>query len=89
MQKKLWADMRVGDSLTLIREPENPHDTRAVRVVWRGHPIGYLPRRENNDMARFLDRGAKLSARIIRLAESRDPWARVRFEILLPLDRAN
>ncbi len=84
--KKLWPDMRVGDSLSLIREPENTHDSRAVRVEWRGQHIGYVPQRENGDVARFLDRGLKLTARITRLAESRDPWARVRFEILLPVD---
>ncbi|MEQ1593059.1 MAG: HIRAN domain-containing protein [Thiobacillaceae bacterium] len=84
--KKLWPEMRVGDGLRLVREPENIHDSRAVRVEWRGQHIGYVPQRENSDVARFLDRGLKLSARITRLAESRDPWARVRFEILLPVD---
>ncbi len=83
--KALWPQMRAGDALALVREPDNPHDARAVRVEWRGHKIGYVPRRENADVARLLDRGQALSARIVRLAEVRDPWARVRFEILIPL----
>ena len=83
--KTLWPQMRAGDALALIREPYNPHDARAVRVEWRGHKIGYVPRRENADVARLLDRGQALSARIVRLAEVRDPWSRVRFEILIPL----
>lgn len=83
--KKLWPEMRVGDALSLIREPDNAHDARAVRVEWRGQHIGYVPRRENADVARFLDHGKRLSARISRLKASRDPWARVRFEILVPL----
>jgi hypothetical protein len=77
--------MQVGDALTLVREPDNPHDARAVRVEWQGHKIGYVPRRENADVARLLDRGQVLTARIVRLAEVRDPWSRVRFEILVPL----
>lgn len=85
--KKLWPDMRVGDALTLIREPENSFDVNAVRVEWHGQKIGYVPRRENSDVARFLDRGKPLEARITRLAESRDAWARVRFEILIPLKK--
>lgn len=85
--KKLWKSMRVGDRLTLVREPDNPYDANAVRVEWQGQKIGYVPRRENGDVARFLDRGTALEARITRLAESRDPWARVRFEILIPLDK--
>jgi hypothetical protein len=83
--KTLWPQMRVGDALTLVREPDNPHDARAVRVEWRGRMIGYVPRRENADVARFMDGGQTLAARISRLAEVRDPWARVRFEILIPL----
>ncbi len=83
--KALWPQMQVGDGLTLIREPDNPHDAKAVRVEWQGHKIGYVPRRENADVARLLDRGQVLVARIVRLAEVRDPWSRVRFEILVPL----
>ncbi len=83
--KALWPQMQVGDALTLIREPDNVHDPRAVRVEWRGRKIGYVPRRDNADVARFMDRGEILGARISRLAEVRDPWSRVRFEILVPV----
>lgn len=83
--KALWPQMQVGDALTLIREPDNRYDANAVRVEWQGHKIGYVPRRENADVARFMDRGQALQARIVRLAEVRDPWSRVRFEILIPL----
>ena len=84
--KKLWPQMRVGDALDLVREPDNAHDPLAIRVEWHGYHIGYVPRRENRDVARLLDQGAKISARISRLAQSRDPWARVRFEIVAPLN---
>ena len=86
--RTLWPQMQVGDALTLIREPDNPHDAKAVRVEWRGHKIGYVPRRENADVARFMDGGQALVARISRLAEVRDPWSRVRFEVLIPVQPA-
>lgn len=82
--KKLWPQIRIGDSLNLIREPDNMYDSRAIRVEWQGQHIGYVPRRENTDIARLMDHGVPLVARISRLAQSRDPWARVRFEILAP-----
>ena len=41
--KKLWPQMRVGDGLTLVREPQNVHDTLAIRVEWNSHHIGYVP----------------------------------------------
>ncbi|MHB1085377.1 MAG: HIRAN domain-containing protein [Thiobacillus sp.] len=83
--KTLWPHMKVGDFLTLVREPDNLHDAKAVRVEWQGHKIGYVPRRENAAVARFMDGGQVLAARISRLAEVRDPWSRVRFEILIPV----
>ena len=86
--RTLWPQMQVGDALTLIREPDNPHDAKAVRVEWQGHKIGYVPRRENADVARFMDGGQKLVARISRLTEVRDPWSRVRFEVLIPVQPA-
>ncbi len=83
--KALWTQLAVGDALDLIREPDNPHDARAVRVEWRGHKLGYVPRRENADVARLMDGGQRLVARITRLADVRDPWSRVRFEIRVPV----
>jgi hypothetical protein len=83
--KKLWPQMQVGDALTLIREPDNRYDAKAIRIEWQGHKIGYVPRRDNADAARFMDSAQVLQARISRLADGRDPWSRVRFEILIPL----
>ena len=38
----VWNDLKVGDQLTLIREPGNAHDARAVRVEWRGVQLAAL-----------------------------------------------
>jgi HIRAN domain len=83
--KQLWKALKVGDALTLVREPDNPHDPRAVRVDWNGHVLGYVPRAENEAVARQLDRGNRLEARIVRLNKSRDPWKRIEFEVFLKL----
>ena len=83
--KRLWDQLKVGDALTLVREPDNPHDARAVRVEWNGHMLGYVPRAENDAVARQLDRGNKLEARIVRLTKHRDPWKRIEFEVFLRL----
>jgi hypothetical protein len=79
----LWPLLRVGDELTLAREPDNPHDAGAVRVEWRGHKLGYVPRRENAAVARGLDRGAPLRARLSKLAEHPNPARRVEFEVYI------
>jgi hypothetical protein len=83
--KDLWTMMRVGDTLQLMREPQNPHDANAVRVLWRNEMLGYIPRRENSDVARQMDRGAPVKARIVRLKEARNPWQRIEFEVYVEL----
>lgn len=77
----LFPLMQTGDALHLRREPDNPHDAKAVRVEWRGVQIGYVPRAENVDLARLMDRGTRIDGRILHLHNSRDPWQRVLMEI--------
>jgi len=38
--KLVWDQLKVGDVLMLVREPDNPHDAHAVRVHWNGHMLG-------------------------------------------------
>lgn len=87
--KALWKQLNVGDALTLAREPDNPHDANAIRIDWRGHKLGYVPRRENADLARLLDRGQPLQARITRLQQVRNPWERIRFEVRVPVENSS
>ncbi len=81
----LWDMMRIGDPLKLVREPHNPHDANAVRIEWRGEMLGYVPRRENGDVARQMDHGAPVRARIVNLKEARNPWQRMEFEVYVEL----
>jgi HIRAN domain len=75
---EVWRELRVGDRLELAREPDNAN---AVRVLWRGRLLGYVPRRENAALAWALERGTPLRARISLLAEHPNPARRIRFDI--------
>lgn len=83
--KQLWDEMKIGDDLTLVREPANPYDANAVRVEWRGHKLGYVPRRENRTVAQHMDRGGRVEARISKLREHRNPRLRIEFEVFVRL----
>ena len=76
-----WNELRVGDALELAREPDNPHDANAVSLSWRGHKLGYVPRRDNRVLAWSLDRGEVLRARISRLTSHPNPARRIEFEV--------
>jgi hypothetical protein len=86
---QLWREMRPGERLDLAREPDNPYDPGAVRVEWRGAKLGYLPRRENAAVARQMDRGLALEARITQVGRYRNGRVRVEFEVVAPLAPAS
>lgn len=77
----LWPQLAVGQPLQLVREPDNRHDDRAVRVEWQGRKLGYIPRLDNAAVSQLLDRGERLGAVIAWLNESRNPWERVGVEV--------
>jgi hypothetical protein len=81
----VWDELRAGDALALVREPGNPHDRDAVRLEWRGRMVGYVPKRENAALARQLDLGAKIEARIIELAKARNGRQRIGYELYVTL----
>jgi hypothetical protein len=81
----LWHDMREGDRLTLVREADNPHDSNAVRVEWRGRKLGYLPRAENQAVAAALDKGEVVDGRIAKLRQHKNPWQRLLIEVFVVL----
>jgi len=83
--KAQWDAMQRGDPLRLVREPDNPHDRNAIRLEWKGHMLGYVPRRENSHLARQLDHGAPVEARITELTRHRNGRHRLSYEIFVPL----
>lgn len=83
--KAVWDRLQPGDPLELVRESANPHDRNAVRVDWDGHVLGYLPQADNVDVARQLDRGQSLKARIVKLAKYRNHRRKLELEIYIEL----
>jgi hypothetical protein len=81
----LWEQMRIGDHLDLIREPDNAHDPRAIRIEWQGQKLGYLPRKENAAVAAAMDTGERVEARIARMREHKNPWQRILIEVFVAL----
>jgi hypothetical protein len=38
----LWLWLATSQSITLVREPGNHFDQRAVRIDWQGEKLGYI-----------------------------------------------
>ena len=73
--------LRVGTTLVLRREPTNPFDRHAVEILTTdGVKLGYVPRTSVRAIARNLDRGIPVKARICQLNREDESWRRIHVE---------
>ena len=54
---EVWKDLKIGDALDLIPEPDNRYDKHAVVVAFGDHKLGYLPRSQNRTVSKILRAG--------------------------------
>ena len=65
---RMVAKLRMGQQLTLLRQPKNPHDPNAILVMWGTWPLGYVPRGLAAVVAPIMDRGVNVIVRKARNA---------------------
>lgn len=62
------GSLKIGDPVALRREPGNRYDSRAIEVFASdGRKLGYVARIDNSALARLMDAGEIVQARIARL----------------------
>ena len=72
-----------GTFFVLRREPANPHDDLAIMILTEaGHHLGYVPRAKNEALARLMDAGKLLFARLEAKSWEGD-WLRAEIRIFL------
>jgi hypothetical protein len=54
---EVFSQLKVGKKVRLVREDENPHDHKAVAIFFGDTHIGYIPRQQNETIAKLLDLG--------------------------------
>lgn len=61
----LAGDLRPGDRITFLREPDNEYDKQAIMAMdSHGRKLGYIPQRENLVMSSLMDHGKVFFGRI-------------------------
>jgi HIRAN domain len=81
--KKLLSQMKEGDSLDLLREPDNQYDNKAIAIYWEGQKLGFMPQIDNSVLAAILDAALPCSAYIATIFSEREDWEKLVFEIHL------
>jgi len=70
-RQKLIQRCKHGDPLRLVREPNNPVDTNAIKVCnWKKQQLGYLSKYVASKVAPLLDCGKIVEAEIREISES-------------------
>lgn len=65
--QQIIKQCRVGETVTLLREPSNRYDGNAVAVLTRHGQIGYVARDDAEEVARRLDWGEQPECMIARI----------------------
>lgn len=73
---QLVQDLKLGDRVTFVREPENRFDPKAIMALDdRGRKLGYIPRHDNKILAALMDAGKYLYGIYVQRPESMDQYA--------------
>ncbi len=47
-------ELKLGQEVQLLCEPDNPHDSQAVVVLYKGKKLGYVPTEKNIVLSKLL-----------------------------------
>ena len=57
---QLEENILEGKTVDFKREPQNPHDPKAVELYLGRRKLGYIPQTENKAIAKLLDQGVRV-----------------------------
>ncbi len=65
--------LNINDKLSLVLEPENKYDKRAIKVLKSGKLLGYIPRYYNKNIRKLLiEKNSKYNCKIIEVNKDTD-----------------
>lgn len=64
---KILADLREGDTVSLVKEPTNQHDSKAIKVLRQNVHIGYINRVITGDFCLWMDEARIKAIQIERI----------------------
>ncbi len=78
----LVGQMKEGDLLELVREPNNEYDHCAIALHWNRKKIRFIPAEDNGKLSKLLDIGLpELIAEITHLQPEAATWENVRVAV--------
>ena len=77
------SELKAGDELALMAEPDNPYDSEAIAVYFKNTKLGYVPSDENALFSTmfFYGHAGAFEALVMQVDPEADPWEQVRMGI--------
>ena len=80
--ENLFPKMKLGESLDLVREPDNKFDESAIAVFFQNQKIGFIPAESNETLSKLIDvKALDLYAEITELNEENTAWDKLEIGI--------
>jgi hypothetical protein len=81
--EELEPHLNIDDKLSFFREPDNPHDNRAIVIKnAEGVKIGYVPKADNLIFSRLMDAGKLLLGQITSKKMAGN-WLKIEIKVFL------
>lgn len=82
--QEIVQGLEEGDNLELVREPTNPYDENAIRIIRDGEFLGFVAASKAintaSEIAPFLDQGYLYTCRVVEGGTSYSPALRIEIE---------
>jgi hypothetical protein len=85
---ELKDSIAAGQSLDLVREPENKYDNQAIAIYWEGQKLGFMPQHNNLIPSALLDAKIPCIATVKAVYKNTVPWETLEFSISLAYPKA-
>ena len=80
--ENLFPKMKLGESLDLVREPDNKFDESAIAVYFQKQKIGFIPAESNETLSKLIDINAlDLYADITEMNQENKVWTKLEIGI--------
>ena len=77
-------NLRIGDSLTLKRDPKNEYDSYAISIEKDKKRLGWVPMTDNTVIANLMDAGKLFRCKVVEIKEREEKkWTKVMVDIFM------
>ena len=71
------------DKVTLEEEPDNEYDKNAIKILLDDYVLGYISKKENGLVNKWMSQGRIVSAQISEVDDSAPDYQKIKIELFI------